>query len=227
MWKAIPQIMKQLQTDKQVKVVIFRGVGQTAFAAGADISEFESIRSTPQGGRYYNEQVTAAEWAIQHCPMPTIAMIQGFCIGGGCEIAMACDMRFSSTSGIFGITPAKLGTIYNLSGTKNLLDLVGPAKAKDILFSSRLIGAEEAFQIGLIDRIYPEDLIISQTYEYADLLCRRSQLSIHGAKRMIANIQVGINEETPEVAKLIEDSFQSEDYREGVRAFIEKREPKF
>ncbi|BCJ88427.1 enoyl-CoA hydratase-related protein [Effusibacillus dendaii] len=137
-------------------------------------------------------------------------MVQRSCVGGGCEIALACDMRFSSENGLFGITPAKLGLIYNLSGTKNLVDLVGPAKAKDILYSGRLLDATEAYQIGLIDRVYKNEEVVGKTYEYAELIASRAQLAVKGTKRIIAEILNGATEESPEIAQIILESFEKQ-----------------
>lgn len=227
MWTKIPKLVKQCDEDREIKVVIFRGVDSSAFSAGADISEFKTLRYNAEDAYRYNQATLDAEKAIMDCTKPTIAMIQGFCVGGGCEIAVACDFRFSDTNGKFGITPAKLGLIYNLPGTKNLVDLVGPAKAKDILYTGRIMDAEEALRIGLIDRIFPPEEIETETRKYAELICQNAQFSVRGAKKVIRSVLQGATEESPEIAKLILDSFDTDDYREGVRAFLEKRKPQF
>ncbi|GIP34324.1 enoyl-CoA hydratase-related protein [Paenibacillus sp. J2TS4] len=227
MWVAIGELMDQCEQDKEIKFVVFRGVDESAFAAGADISEFKTLRYTAVAADRYNRATLVAEEKIMHLSKPTIAMIQGFCVGGGCEIALACDFRFSDGSGKFGITPAKLGLVYNLPGTKNLVDLVGPAKAKDILFTGRLLDAEEALNIGLIDRIYSSDEIKAKTYEYAEGICRNAQFAVRGSKYIIGKVCEGETRDTDEIAKLVLDSFETEDYREGVDAFLEKRKPKF
>ncbi|ALS23644.1 enoyl-CoA hydratase-related protein [Paenibacillus naphthalenovorans] len=227
MWVTIAELMDECEQDKAVKVVVFRGVDETAFSAGADISEFKTLRYTAEGADKYNRATLIAEEKIMRLSKPTIAMIQGFCVGGGCEIAVACDFRFSDPNGKFGITPAKLGLVYNLPGTKNVVDLVGPAKAKDILYTGRLLEAEEAFRIGLIDRIYPAEEIVEKTYEYAALICKNAQFAVRGSKYIIGKVLEGETEDTPEIAKLVLDSFETEDYREGVAAFLEKRRPAF
>lgn len=227
MWAAIPGILKDLEQDDATKVLVLRGIDDTAFVAGADISEFTTLRSTEEGERIYNEAVIKAEAALANFPKPTIAMIQKYCIGGGCILALACDIRFSSNTGIFGITPAKLGIIYTFSGTKNLVDLVGPARAKDILFSGREVSAQEAYDYGLIDRVYSSEEILNQTYGYAQLLTKRAQKTIKGAKKIIGEILNGSTVETEEIAQLVASSFASADYKEGVRAFLEKRSPNF
>lgn len=227
MWSEIPDILHALEQDEDVKLLIIRGSDETAFAAGADISEFTTLRSTAVGEKIYNQKVTMAESAIIHFSKPTIAMIQKYCIGGGCMIALACDMRFSSESGVFGITPAKLGLIYPFSGTKNLVDLVGIARAKDLLYSGRELNVYEAYSFGLVDRIYAEEEIVAKTYEYAELLTKRSQKTIKGAKKIIADIKNGLDVETEEIKQLVDGSYSSSDYKEGVKAFLEKRLPIF
>lgn len=227
MWASIPGILDQLEKDDDVKVLIIRGKDKSAFSGGADISEFSTLRSTLEGEQKYNETVSQAEEAIARFSKPTIAMIHGYCIGGGMILALACDLRFSSEKAIYAITPAKLGIVYTFSGTKRLVDLVGPARAKDILFSGRLLDAQEAFQYGLIDRVWKEEDTEEETYRYAEMLTNRAPRSIMGAKTMIAQIMAGLTEETDEIRELVSGSYASEDYKEGIRAFMEKRAPRF
>ncbi|KAF0825221.1 enoyl-CoA hydratase-related protein [Cytobacillus firmus] len=226
-WLRIPQLVDECEQAANVKVIIFKGTGTAAFSAGADISEFKSLRYTAEGAEKYNKATMIAEKAIMDASKPTIAMIKGYCVGGGCEIAVACDFRFSDDNGRFGITPAKLGLVYNTPGTKNLVDLVGPAKAKDILYTGRLMDADEAYRIGLIDRIYPTESINEETLKYAELICRNAQLSVRGSKKIIHEVLAGAVEDSPETAQMVIDSFISEDYREGVHSFLEKRKPIF
>ncbi|NEU30031.1 hypothetical protein GN156_04460 [bacterium LRH843] len=227
MWIRIRELVEQCEEDRNVKVIVFRGVDNTAFSAGADISEFKTLRYSAEGADKYNSETLKAESAIMNSSKPTIAMIQGYCVGGGCEIAVACDFRFSDQSGKFGITPAKLGLVYNLPGTKNLVDLVGPSKTKDILYTGRLLGAEEALSIGLIDRVYSSEEIEEETYNYAKIICKNAQFAVRGSKFVIGKVLEGETEDTEEVAKLVLDSFESEDYKEGVNAFLNKRKAEF
>ncbi|WP_170006977.1 enoyl-CoA hydratase-related protein [Bacillus fonticola] len=227
MWLKISKLTKQCDEDSGVKVIIFRGRDHTAFSAGADIGEFKTLRYTAEGADKYNQATLDAEKIIMECKKPTISMVQGFCVGGGCEISLACDFRFCDESGKFGITPAKLGLVYNLPGTKNLVDLVGPSKAKDILYTGRLLDASEAKEIGLVDRVYKHDELEAKTYNYAKLLSENAQFTIRGAKYVVSKVLDGESEDTEEIAKLVLDSFETDDYREGVRAFLEKRKPVF
>ncbi|KKK36500.1 hypothetical protein WQ57_18975 [Mesobacillus campisalis] len=227
MWKRIGSMVDDVESDPNIKVLILRGVDETAFAAGADISEFKTLRYTAEGANTYNNATLEAEAKLGSLSKPTIAMIQSYCVGGGCELALACDFRFSDNTGKFGITPAKLGLIYNLAGTKNLVDLVGPSNAKDILFSGRIIKAEEASRMGLIDRLYTSEELEKETYEYAKLLSKNAQMSVRGSKRIIGEVLQGATEESEEISQLILSSFESSDYKEGVHAFLEKRKPNF
>ena len=223
MWKQIPKILSRLESDTDVKVVIIRGVDENAFSAGADIEEFEIERVDAARSQNYDNCITAAGNAIGECPKPIIAMIEGSCIGGGSEIALACDIRFSSVTGIFGITPAKIGLIYGVPQTKRLIDTVGPSRAKDILFSGRFLDAMEAYQIGLIDHVYPSESIVEETYNYARLLSKRSQATIKAAKMITHSILQG----TADLEFEHNYTYFSADIFEGIKAFKEKRQPQF
>ncbi|WLD94396.1 enoyl-CoA hydratase-related protein [Alkalihalobacillus sp. AL-G] len=227
MWLRIPELVKEFTNNPDVRVIVFRSLDRTAFSAGADISEFKTLRYTAEGADLYNQATLVAERVIMHTPKPTIALIQGFCVGGGCEIALACDFRFSDPNGKFGITPAKLGLVYNLPGTKNLVDLVGPSKAKDILYTGRLLDANEALDIGLIDRVYSSEEVVTKTYEYTKLISQNAQFAVRGSKYVINKVLEGEIEDTEEISQLVLESFETDDYKEGVNAFQNKRKPNF
>lgn len=227
MWIALTGLLEQLEADEQTKIVVIRGVDDTAFAAGADISEFLTNRSSAEKAKAYNERSMEAVDRLHRFPKPTIAMIQKYAVGGGLDIALSCDFRFSAKDGIFAITPAKLGIVYNLTSTKRLVDLVGPSKAKEILYTAGSLDAAEAYRIGLVDRLYESSEIAEKTYEFARLLAERSQVSIRGTKQMVQAILDGHTEEDEKIAQLVLQSFDSDDYREGVQAFLEKRKPHF
>ncbi|HEY8449313.1 MAG TPA: enoyl-CoA hydratase-related protein [Bacillota bacterium] len=227
MWQAIPGLVREVEGDAAIKVLIVRGADERAFAAGADISEFETLRTGVEKAEAYNRATAEAETALATLSKPTIAMIQGFCIGGGCSIALSCDFRFADTTARFGITPARLGLVYGLPSTKRLVDVVGPSHAKYILFSGRQIDAQRAYEIGLINELHaPEDLV-AKTLEFARTLCDNAQFSIRSTKRIIQRILEGQFEDDEETARLRHESFATDDYREGVRAFLEKRKPRF
>ncbi len=227
MYQALPDLVAGLDKDPDVKVVVVRGAGEKSFASGADIKEFEKERGSAAAARNYNEKVAAAERAIEGLSKPTIAMIHGYCIGGGAGLALACDLRFADTRARFAITPAKLGLVYSLESTKRLVDLAGPAQAKWILMSGQRVDAQRAHQIRLADEVVPPDDLEKLTYEFAELLCTRAQFSIRATKQIVGRIVAGQIEDDEETRELRNSSFDTEDYAEGVRAFIEKRRPEF
>jgi enoyl-CoA hydratase/carnithine racemase len=227
MYEALPGLLKEIDADRSVKVLVVRGAGRKAFASGADISEFREVRANAESARSYNERVAAAERALEGLTKPTIAMVHGYCIGGGCGLALACDLRFADENARFAITPAKLGLVYSLESTKRLVDAVGAAQAKWILMSGRHVDARRAHQIGLADEVVPTDDLERLTYEFAELLCGRAQFSIRATKQIVGRIQAGQTEDDEESRELRNSSFDTEDYAEGVSAFLDKRRPQF
>ena len=227
MYEALPALLREIDDDPDVKVLVVRGAGRKAFASGADISEFREVRGNAESARSYNERVAAAEQALEGMSKPTIAMVHGYCIGGGCGLALACDMRFADENASFAITPAKLGLVYSLESTKRLVDLVGPAQAKWVLMSGQRVDAQRAHQIRLADEVVPRDDLEKLTYEFAELMCTRAQFSIRATKQIVGRILAGQVEDDDESRELRNSSFDTEDYAEGVRAFLEKRRPEF
>jgi len=226
MWKEIAEIANRLGDDDNVRAILFRGAGVDAFASGADISEFKQNRKDKTSATAYNRQVEDATAAIRNCPKPTLAMIFGFCIGGGLAIAMACDLRFASEGSRFGIPAAKLGIVYEFDAVRQLVSLVGPAYAKDILFSGRTLPAEEAFRIGLIQRLSPVSKLENLAMDYLGAVTANAPLSIRGTKAQIAALfEADSDHGKIQEAHLM--TFDSEDYKEGTRAFLEKRPPRF
>lgn len=227
MYRRLPEVFRELDADSSVKVIVVRGAGTRSFASGADISEFEEVRGNAKSAKAYNEEVAAAEHAIEGVSKPTIAMVHGYCIGGGCGLALACDLRFADERSKFGITPAKLGLVYSLESTKRLVDLVGPSRAKWILFSGQLIQSEEALRLGLIDELIPSEDLEKQTYEFARLVTTRAQFSVRSSKRIVDLVLGGQVEDDEVTVDIRNSSFDTEDYAEGVRSFLEKRPPRF
>ena len=227
MYRDIPGLAAELDNDRDVKVVVVRGAGVKSFASGADISEFERERGNSAAARRYNEQVAAAEVAIESISKPTVAMIHGYCIGGGAGLALACDIRFADDRARFAITPAKLGLVYSLASTKRVVDLVGPSRAKWILMSGQQIHAERACRLGLVDELTEPDELESFTYEFAELVTTRAQFSVRAAKRMVGRVLAGQVADDQETLDLRNSSFDTDDFAEGVRAFLGKRPPRF
>jgi len=226
MWEALPKLVAEVDADDSVKVLVVRGAGDH-FCAGADISEFETRRATAEGARVYGEHVERAAHSLGDMRKPSIAMIQGFCIGGGCELALACDLRFAGRTATLGITPAKLGLVYTFSSTRQLVTAVGPSFAKYILFSGARLTAEEALRVRLVDQLVDPERLEAETYEFARTISTRSQVSVRGAKRMVQKIKDGMDVADEESVELSINAVDSEDYKEGVRAFLEKRPPVF
>jgi enoyl-CoA hydratase len=228
MWREIARVSEGLGKDPSVRAVVYRGAGTEAFASGADISEFTEVRKDVATAQAYNRETEAAYQAIHECPKPTVAMIHGFCMGGGMAVAMACDLRFAAEGARFGIPAARLGIIYGLGITRWLVDLVGPAAAKDILFSGRTFDAPEALRIGFIDRLLPAGELEGYTDDYLRTVAANAPLSIRGAKLIIEGLmEDGAVSRREQIQRLVLEAFQSEDYREGTRAFLEKRSPRF
>lgn len=227
MYQRIPHLIAQIEADPQSKVLVIRGNGDRAFAAGADISEFKTVRASGAGARAYNAAVAAAEHAICDLSKPTIAMVHGFCIGGGCGLALSCDIRLADTVSKFGITPARLGLVYSLESTKRLIDVVGPAEARYILFSGRQVDADRALRTGLVNELHAPEELATATYGLASEICDRAPISLRRTKEIVRLILQGQSEDDAHTTELRNGSFDSKDYAEGVKAFQEKRAPKF
>ena len=228
MWTALPDIVDGLARDPEVRAVVFRGAGQEAFASGADISEFREVRKDEASAQAYNARTEAAYHAIETCPKPTVAMIYGYCMGGAIALAMACDLRFSAATGKFAIPAARLGIIYGRHSVKRLASLVGPAAAKDILFSARVFDAAEAHAMGFVDRVLAVAELAPYTYEYLRRVAENAPLSVQGAKLIVEAVadDGGVARQA-EIDRLQLAAYESRDYQEGTRAFLEKRQPRF
>jgi len=228
MWQEIARVTEALGKDPGVRAVVYRGAGTEAFASGADISEFKEVRKDIATAQAYNKETEATYLAIRQCPKPTVAMIFGFCMGGAMAIAMASDLRFAAAGAKFGIPAARLGIIYGLGSVRQLVDLVGPSYAKDILFSARTFEAQEALQIGFINRLLPPAELEAYTYDYLKKVAENAPLSVRGAKITIeAILEDGGVRQKERIRQLALEAFESQDYKEGTGAFLEKRPPRF
>jgi enoyl-CoA hydratase/carnithine racemase len=224
MWSALPGLMGKVEADDSVRALVIRGTDH--FSAGADISEFATLRAGAEGARRYGDAVHAGERAIAGLTKPTVAAVTGVCVGGGCELALACDLRIASADARFGITPAKLGIVYNFTSTKQLVDAVGPAWASQILFSAELLDAATALRIGLVNELHPAEEVVPRATALAETMASRAQVSVRGAKAIISRIRDG-HDEDDTIRDWYEASVTSADYAEGVKAFLDKREPRF
>jgi len=225
MLSALLGLLDRVARDESVRVLVLRG-GEH-FSAGADIGEFATLRTGADGAARYGAAVHEGERAIATLGKPTIAAITGFCIGGGCELALACDMRIAADDARFGITPAKLGIVYSLTSTKQLVDAVGPAWAKQILYTGEVLDAATALRIGLVNETHPPAELDSRVKELSELIASRAQVSVRGAKTIVNRITDGRYEEDDAVRALYDEAVHSAEYAEGVRAFLEKRSPRF
>lgn len=224
MWCAIPKLMAEVAASPARALVIR---GHEHFSAGADISEFTTLRAGADGARRYSEAVHAGERAIAELDRPTIAAITGYCIGGGCEIALACDIRIAADDAKFGITPAKLGIVYHFTSTRQLVAAVGQSWAKQILFSGDIYDADTALRIGLVNELHTATAVHTRAMELAGRIAGRARVSVRGAKTIVNRIASGQREEDEETHALLDAAHQSAEYAEGVRAFLEKRPPRF
>ena len=226
MWQAIPDLLKELVKDKSLRVLIVTGNGDH-FAAGADISEFETLYATAESSAKISANIQHACEALSAVPVPTIAMIRGACVGGGCGISLCCDLRFADSTAKFGITPAKLGLVYPFGDIARLIDAVGVAHASDILLSARIMGAGEAKAMGLVNRVVEIDALEEVVLDYAAGVSALSPESLRGMKSMISAYRNGQRQDTKETREQFAAGFTSRDFSEGFRAFLEKRKPNF
>lgn len=227
MWRDLPAVLDDFMADEAVRVVVLSGTGGKAFCAGADISQFEKNRSGEEATAIYNAAVSKASIALAEVAKPTIAKIEGFCIGGGLGIALCCDLRIANDAASFAVPAAKLGLGYGHEGLKRLVDVVGPSTAKEIFFTARQFTADEALGMGLINRVVPRALLDAYVDDYTTRIAENAPLTIHAAKVVINELTMPGGPDTALCEKVVDDCFTSEDYQEGRRAFMEKRKPQF
>ncbi|MFI8853056.1 enoyl-CoA hydratase/isomerase family protein [Streptomyces sp. NPDC053499] len=227
MWRRLPELLAELAADPDVRVLVLTGADGT-FCAGADIS---ALRDTAEGGlpsgrggaaREQQALAVAAEEALAAFPKPTLALVRGHCVGGGCQLAAACDLRFAEHDARFGITPAKLGIVYPASSTERLVRLVGPATAKFLLYSGELIDAERALRVGLVDEVHHGAELDKRVAEFARTLAVRSALTQAAAKEF-ADGRTGPDR----VEHWQREAARSNEAAEGVAAFLDRRAPRF
>jgi enoyl-CoA hydratase/carnithine racemase len=227
MWEAIPEAVRRVERDADVRVVVMRGAGSEAFVSGADISEFERMR-TGDAGREYDAMTAQAFSALQSLEKPLIALIHGFCIGGGAAIALTADLRYAADDVCFAVPPARLGLGYHTAGIQALVRTVGFPGTADLLFTARRIGAQEARRIGLVNEVFAKDVLDEKVEELAHTIAENAPLTIRSAK--ISLQELGRMEAQRDVARItesLERCYRSDDFKEGVRAFLEKRKPRF
>ncbi|MGE0153811.1 MAG: enoyl-CoA hydratase [Reyranellaceae bacterium] len=227
MFEELFTAMDELSRASDVRVIALRGAGTRAFVSGADISEFDALRSVPEQIRRYDDIAERAYARLREIEKPTVAMINGYCIGGGMAIALECDLRICSHDAQFAIPAARLGLGYRESGVRKLVEMVGPTAAKEIFFTAGRYSADEMLALGLVNRVVQKSEIEKFATEYCDAIARNAPLTIAAAKKAV-NAALSDPRKTSEaVDACINACFASEDYKEGRRAFLEKRSPIF
>ena len=228
MWRGLGDAFAALADDPDVRVVILRGAGEAAFSAGADISEFKTLRSTPEGRTAYDQAMRRAFDQLSNLPKFTIAMIDGVCVGGGAEVAMECDVMIASDRARLGITPARLGLGYQLPDVERLVRRVGAHRAKEILATGHLFNAAQALAMGWVNRVVPAANLEAMVEDFARSVAANAPLSVKAAKLTVNELMKAPGERNAALCRqLVEDCYSSEDYKEGQRAFAEKRRPLF
>jgi enoyl-CoA hydratase/carnithine racemase len=228
MWEAIPKLLDDFGADPAIRVVALAGAGDKAFVSGADISQFEAQRSGPAAVQRYEEIAERAQLRLSTFDKPTVAMIRGYCLGAGVNIATACDLRIAAQDARIGIPAAKLGLGYRASATKNLVDIVGAANAREMLLTGRQFSAAEARAMGLVHHAVAVAELEAFTGSYCESLAANAPLTMRTAKRMIREVQRLPREfDAAQAQAWVRECFDSADYAEGRKAFMEKRKPLF
>ena len=228
MWEATKHILDDFAADNDIRAVVLTGAGGKAFVSGADISKFESERANLEASRAYGVKSEGAYASIYEFPKPTIAMIRGYCIGGGLGLATCCDLRICTDNSRFAVPAAKLGIGYGYNGLKRLVDIVGPAFAKEIFYTARQFDAQEAAVMGLVNRVVPQAELETYVNGITDMICANAPLTIKAVKATVAEVLREESErDIARSAAMVEACFGSRDYTEGRTAFMEKRKPVF
>jgi len=229
MWQLMPDYIQELATDDAIRVVILRGAGERAFVAGADISQFKDRRRNAADEAEYSKISARGQESLTHLSKPLLAMIHGYCVGGGVGIAIACDMRLAADDARFGIPAARLGLGYHYNGMEKLMKLIGPAYTKEIFFTARTdFSAQDALRMGLVNQVIPKAELEAFTRNYALTMAQNAPLTLRSAKANVEQLlRPPEQRDLAMLEKMIVDCFNSQDYQEGVKAFAEKRRPQF
>jgi enoyl-CoA hydratase/carnithine racemase len=228
MWDAAEKILNEFVEDDEVRVIVMSGTGGKSFVSGADISKFEKERGSKEAVAHYNARIKVVYDKIAALPKPTIAMVNGFCLGGGLALAVSCDLRFCSSKSRFGLPAARLGLGYPFEGLRRLVNTVGVGQAKDIVFSARKLESDEALRIGLVQQVVEEDDLEKTVFDYAETVAGNAPLTVGALKFIIGETQKDqADRDMDKCQSMVDACFASEDYIEGRRAFMEKRPPQF
>lgn len=228
MWEAVEAAVTRFAADDSVRILILSGAGGKAFVSGADISKFETERASAEAVAHYNATTKRVYDLVESFPKPTIAQIDGFCIGGGVALALCCDLRICGEGSNFAVPAAKLGLGYAYPGLKRLVDVVGPAFAKEIFFTARRFNAEECRTMGLVNRVVPDAEVAQSAMDMAQMIAANAPMTVASTKFIVG--QVLLPESETDLAACdahVKACFDSQDYVEGRRAFLEKRKANF
>jgi enoyl-CoA hydratase/carnithine racemase len=227
MWADLPKIIRRLQGRPTVRAIVLSGAGDKAFASGADISELPRF-TDPKAARVFESLVVRALESLVRCPLPVVAMIQGYAMGGGCHIAAACDLRIAGESAHLGVPAARLGGAVNPAVAGRLVSLVGPAVAKEIFFSGQPMDARRALQVGLVNHVVPDAELEGFTLSLVRQIAANAPLTIRQTKQAINWIATGGGRRPPRaIQQHFVKAFSSRDFKEGIEAFMSRRSPKF
>jgi enoyl-CoA hydratase/carnithine racemase len=228
MWERMTKLLAEFAGDRDLRALVISGAGGKAFVSGADISKFESQRSTKEAVEHYNAVGTKAYESVYNFPKPTIAKIQGYCIGGGCNLAVCCDIRVATEGSKFGIPAARLGLGYGYPGVHRLSEIVGVSRAMELFYTAKQLSAREALDIGLINQVTPEDQLDQTVDAMTATIAENAPLTIAAIKAIAREIgKPESARDLKRVDRMVQACFESEDYIEGRRAFMEKRKPVF
>ncbi len=228
MWQRLEALLAEFAENPNVRVLIVSGAGGKAFVSGADISKFESERASLDAVKTYNATSAKAYERLANFPKPTIAKIQGYCIGGGANVAVCCDLRVCTADAKFGIPAAKLGLGYGYVGVNRLAQIVGISRAMELFYTARQVTAQEAYDMGLVNRVVPREDIDTAVADWAEMIAENAPLTIAAIKASAREIAKPSTErDLAKLDRMVAACFSSNDYIEGRRAFMEKRKPKF
>ena len=228
MWDALEKILDEFRSSKDIRVIVLNGAGGKSFVSGADISKFDKERSSKEAVLSYNKRTQKVYELLETFPKPTIAMIDGYCIGGGLNLAVCCDIRICSEKSKFAMPAAKLSLGYPFSSIKRLFDVMGPGMAKHFMFTAEKISASEALACGLVQKLVSEENIETYVRDYALTISHNAPLTIKAMKQIGIEILKNPNERDLLLCEQLASAcFDSEDYKEGRKAFMEKRKPNF
>jgi len=228
MWEAVEAAVVRFSKDPTVRILILSGAGGKAFVSGADISKFESERASEEGVAHYNATTKRVYDMVEAFPKPTIAQVDGFCIGGGVALALCCDIRICGAGSSFAVPAAKLGLGYGYPGIKRLVNVVGPAYAKEIFFTARRFTAEESLGMGLVNRVVDDALVGQTVTEMAEMIASNAPMTVNSVKFIVGEtVKDESQRDLDACAAKVKECFDSQDYIEGRRAFLEKRKANF